>query len=269
MTIRLRDIWPIAVPEALKLHFARWNGESQPLEVWARDRAAWQLWQEYRPARNDFNRPFIFALAQFYHEPDVWLFGGVYRVLARHSDRYEVELDDEGKEFIGRLKLRLIYRERATRVKFENHYGALEVQEILREPFSGQSFPGYEDIDLSFEELETLVRNSRPDWRAPLASVKGVYLISDVITGKRYIGSAYGDQGVWSRWCEYVASGHGGNIELRALVSDPTLEYCRKAFRFALLEHRPAPTPDEVILAREAFWKRILLTRGEQGLNRN
>ncbi len=52
-------------------------------------------------------------------------------------------------------------------------------------------------------------------------------------------------------------------------MTDPTLEYCRKAFRFVLLEFRPAPTPDEVILAREAFWKRILLTRGDYGLNRN
>jgi hypothetical protein len=154
-------------------------------------------------------------------------------------------------------------------VKFENHYSSLEVQEILREPYSGRAFPGFEDIDLSFEELETLVRNSRPDWKAALTSIKGVYLISDVSTGKRYIGSAYGDQGIWSRWCAYVASGHGGNVELRALVSDPTLEYCRKAFRFALLESRPAPTPDELILAREAFWKRILLTRGIDGLNRN
>jgi hypothetical protein len=80
--------------------------------------------------------------------------------------------------------------------------------------------------------------------------VKGIYLISDVKTGKRYIGSAYGDQGIWSRWCDYVASGHGGNVELCALVSEPTLEYCRKSFGFALLEYRPSPTPDDVILAR-------------------
>jgi hypothetical protein len=58
-------------------------------------------------------------------------------------------------------------------------------------------------------------------------------------------------------------------VELRAIVNDPMLEYCRKAFRFALLESRPTPTPDDVILAREAFWKRVLLTRGDYGLNRN
>ena len=220
-------------------------------------------------ARDDFNRPLIFSLLQFYHEPDIWLFGGVFRVLQRHQDRYEVELTEDGVGFIGRLKLRSAYRERATRVKFENHYPDLEVQEVLREPYSGRSFPGFEDIDLSFEELETLVRNSRADWKAALSSVKGIYLISDTNTGKRYIGSAYGDEGIWSRWCSYVATGHGGNVELRALVSDPTLEYRRKVFRFALLECRPAPTPDELILAREGFWKRILLTRGDFGLNRN
>jgi hypothetical protein len=234
-----------------------------------RDKQEWQGWQEYRPKRDDFNRPLIFSLIQFYHEPDIWLFGGVFRVLRRHADRYEVELAGDGTGFLGRLKLRSSYRERATRVRFENHYPDLEVQEILREPYSGRSFPGFEDIDLSFEELEALVRNSRPDWKAALASIKGVYLISDTVSGKRYVGSAYGDQGVWSRWSDYIATGHGGNAELRALVSDPTLEYFRKSFRFALLESRPAPTPDAVILAREAFWKRILLSRGEHGLNRN
>ncbi|WP_296707396.1 GIY-YIG nuclease family protein [Rhodoblastus sp.] len=206
---------------------------------------------------------------QFYHEPDIWLFGGIYRVLERHSDRYEVELSDEGSAFIGRLKLRSSYRERATRVNFENHYQNLELQEIIREKYSGRSFPGFENIDLSFEELESLVQNNRTDWKAALASVKGVYLISDQTTGKRYVGSAYGGHGVWSRWSEYVNTGHGGNVELRALVKDPTLEYCRKAFRFALLETRPSPTPDDIIIGRETFWKNILLTRGEHGLNRN
>jgi hypothetical protein len=36
-------------------------------------------------------------------------------------------------------------------------------------------FPGYEDIDISFEEIETLVRNSRLDWKAALESVKSIY----------------------------------------------------------------------------------------------
>ena len=64
-------------------------------------------------------------------------------------------------------------------------------------------------------------------------------------------------------------NGPGGNVELRALVTTPDLNYCRANFRFALLEHRSFRTADEHILNRESFWKRLLLTRGDQGLNRN
>jgi hypothetical protein len=154
-------------------------------------------------------------------------------------------------------------------VNFENHYRELEVAEILRERYSGRAFPGFENIDVSFEELETVVTHGRPDWKAALSSVKGVYMISDTNTHKRYVGAAYGGEGIWSRWCSYVATGHGGNAELRELLSDPSLEYCRKSFRFALLESRPSLTSDVVILNREGFWKQILLSRGETGLNRN
>ena len=269
MTILLSDIWPIAEPEGFKAHFARWNGEHEPLEVWVRDRAEWQAWQEYWPGKNDFNRPLIFSLIRFYHEPDAWLFGGVFRVEERHADRYEVSLTDSGAGLIGRLKLRSHYRERTTRVKFENHYNSLEVREILPEPYTGRAFPGYADIDLSFEELQSLVRNGRPDWQAALSSVKGVYLISDVTTDKRYVGIAYGDGGIWSRWSEYAATGHGHVAELQKLVTDPTLSYCRKAFRFALLEHRSSATSKEVMENREGYWKRILMARGEYGLSRN
>ena len=77
MTILLRDIWPFPMPQNYKVHFARWNGTEQPLDVWTRDTGEWQAWQEYRPGHDDFNRPYIFSLMQFYHEPDIWLFGGI------------------------------------------------------------------------------------------------------------------------------------------------------------------------------------------------
>jgi hypothetical protein len=116
--------------------------------------------------------------------------------------------------------------------------------------------------------LETLIRNQRTDWRAALENMKGVYLITDTRSGSRYIGSAYGDLGIWSRWRQYVDTGHGGNVALTGLVRQRGLSYCREHFRIALLEQRTARTPDDVVIAREAFWKRVLLTRGKQGYNR-
>ncbi|WP_370931785.1 GIY-YIG nuclease family protein [Bartonella sp. DGB1] len=237
--------------------------------MWARSREDWQRWQEYRPVRNEFNRPLIFSLMRFHHETDIWLFGGVFKVLARPTGRYEVELTDLGKKFIGRLKLRLPYKGLGARVKMENYYPGFIVQEILREPYSGRSFCGYDEIDLSFEELEVLIKNDRPDWKTALGNVKGVYLITDINTGKRYVGSAYGDQGIWSRWSCYISTGHGGNKGMYDLINHAGLDYCRAYFRFSLLEQRLSNATDAKILERESYWKRILLSRGEQGLNRN
>ena len=137
MPILLKDVWPIEDLADYKIHFARYNQHSQPLDVWVRSKKEWQGWQEYRPKVNHFNRPLIFSLMQFYHETDTWLFGGVFRVLRCYPKRYKVELTDLGEEFIGRLKIRSSYKTRATRVNMEPRYNQFEVQEILREPYSG------------------------------------------------------------------------------------------------------------------------------------
>lgn len=265
----LRDVLRIENLTAHKVHFAKWNQQHEPLDVFTRDRQEWQGWQEYRPQRDEFNRPYIFSLAHFYHEPGTWLFGGIYEVTNRLADRYQVQLTSTATPFIGRLKLRSPYKHRQVRVNFEGQYDQFEVCEILPEPFAGRPFPGYEDIHLSFDEIAVLVRNNRMDWRAALENVKGVYLITDCKTGKRYVGSACGDSGIWSRWCAYATTGHGGNVELLRLFQDEGIEYFRAHLRYALLEHRDFRTADELILRREEFWKQLLLTRGQQGLNRN
>ncbi len=269
MTIRLTDIWPIPEPSLYKLHFARNNRIEQPLDVFVRSREEWQAWQEWRPKSNQFNRSYIFSVIDFYREPDIWLFGGVWEVLERLPDRYVVSLTEQGRDFIGRLKLHSPYRQRGTRVNFEKRLDEFTVSEILREEYSGIDFPGHDWIDIGFGELESLIRNDRPDWRGALENAKGVYLITDTHTGKLYVGSAYGDRGVWSRWREYSETGHGGNAELRKLLEDCTLDYCREYFRFSLLESLSARMADDTIIERESHWKRVLRSRGEFGLNKN
>jgi hypothetical protein len=267
--IYLRELISLKSLEDYKLHFARWNGNIEPLDGWTLDRTSWIKWQEYWPGKNDFNRPYIFSLMNFYTEPGTWMFGGIFEVIARHSNRYEVRLCDIASSFVGRLKIRYPYTDRATRVNFEKHFHQMEVGELLPKPFEGQAFPGYTCLDLSFSELEVIVRNRRSDWKQALELAKGIYLITDQSTGRRYVGSAYGDSGIWSRWSAYIESGHGGNVELKKLVPKSNLSYCREHFRIALLEHHTITVSDDTILARETFWKRVLLSRGSAGLNRN
>jgi hypothetical protein len=119
-------------------------------------------------------------------------------------------------------------------------------------------FTDYDGIDLSFEELETLVRDGREDWMGALTRVKGVYLVTDIQTGNRHVGCAFGKNSIWDRWCRYVSTGHGGDVDLRPLVDGLDFDNCRQALRFSLLEHRAMGTPDDTILVREAHWKRVL-----------
>ena len=284
MPIYLKDILPIENLGDYKIHFARYNQHSQPLDVWIRDKAGWKEWQEYRPEkRNEFNRPYIFSLMQFYHEHETWLFGGVFEVLKRYEDRYEVNQIKIGEEYIGRLKIRHQYTDRLARVRMEAHYEKFEVKEILPEPYTGRSFPGFEEIDIPFEELESIIRVDRADWKTALENLKGIYLLTftEGNTYKRYIGSAYGEDGIWSRWRSYIATLSGGNKGIKEMItelnltkdfdSEKLLEHFRKNCRFTLLEHRFADTSDDKILERESHWKDILRTREKEagGLNRN
>ena len=102
-----------------------------------------------------------------------------------------------------------------------------------------------------------------------MENTKGVYLITDTGNGKRYVGSAYGDTGIWSRWDSYVRSGHGGNDELVKVIKRSGMEYARKNFRFAMLESINMKTDDDVVIRREQHWKRVLLTQGDYGYNKN
>lgn len=273
MTILLPQVLPIAHPEQFKLHLACWNGSDQPLDVFVRDRNEWDGWNKWRGVRDDFSRDYILSLIDFYPEKDRWLFGGAYRVVSRkpvnNSRSYDIELLQDSQALIGRLKLELKRPGRAKAFNLEKYYRSLVVVEIAPAAYSGEAFPGYEQIDIGFPMLETIFAIQRPDWKTALAHVKGVYLITDRSNGKRYVGSAYGEIGIWSRWACYVQTCHGYNDELTRLIAASGKEYARENFKFALLEYRPMKTDDTAIIQREQYWKNVLLTRGQYGYNRN
>ena len=272
-SILLQKVCRIPDPENFKLHLACWNKRDQPLDVFVRDRGEWDKWNAWRGKRDDFSRPHIFSLIDYYPQKDTWLFGGIYRVLARKAvdkaHSYEIETVPEYEAFTGRLKITYKRPGRGRALNFENHYKKLVVAEILPVPYSGEVFSGYDKIDIAFPVLENLIKRERLDWKTALANAKGVYLITDVSNGKRYVGSAYGAAGIWSRWQCYAGTGHGYNDELTRLIKRNGLEYARKNFRFSLLEYCGMKTDDQTVITREQYWKQVLLSRGEFGYNKN
>jgi len=101
---------------------------------------------------------------------------------------------------------------------------------------------------------------SNTTWMNALSSVNGIYLIRDKSSGKLYVGSAYGEDGIYGRWLHYAHSGDGGNKELKGL--DPN------QFEFSILEIIPPTSSPEEVIHRENRWKEKLGTR-VFGLNAN
>lgn len=189
------------VPSESELHCAVWNGENHPIDVLARDWTEWTDWNRWRSSRDEFNRQFIFSLARDRHEQSLWLFGGVFEVLARRptpqAHSYDVTFrDDLMGAFTKRLWLRFERPGRTIRLNMETYLDQFTVDSLLPEPYAGEAFPGHDQINHSLAELKVVISQNRPDWRVALQHMKGVYVLHDRTTGEPYVGAAYGDIGI-------------------------------------------------------------------------
>lgn len=272
--IRLQDIMHIPEPGKYKLHLAcrdRSRSNVEPLDDFVDDANKWLGWNEWRhPKRNDWTRDYVLSFMEFYPRRDTWLFGGGFKVLQRHRDGYQLLPMPEFQKYVGRL-LVLFHRYQGMRGRgfnLENYLDELEATQILESRDAGEVYCGYDKICHDFRVLEHIFRSERADWKAALSDICAVYVIADKLNGKKYVGSAYGDGGLWHRWSCYMKTGHGSNDELVELINKKGIEYARRNFRFAILEVMAKSASDQEIRNRESHWKEALMTR-EHGYNRN
>lgn len=131
---------------------------------------------------------------------------GIARVI------YDLKEDPAFNELRGRLRVK--WKAARSWVQRKD----LEILEILP-PGRVRFFPGYQNVILTWKELKEITKNpaSHPDWVTALKFTAAIYRIVDLESGKTYIGSAYGKEGLWHRWCDYAKTGHGENKELIGL----------------------------------------------------
>lgn len=255
--------------ERFKIHCATgWN--PTPLEAFYA--GEFKKWQEYQNRQNFRCRQ---VLSLIHMGGEKWLFAGVFTIegVQRKSNEkkswYEYSTTEvPGLEHLtGRAIVSFRRTFRASYLKGDRYGQLLAVSEIRPERVSIGEFPGFNRVCLSLHVLRTIIRQDLAGWKTALSNVAGVYLIADVETGKQYIGSAYGNNGLWQRWCAYEDSGHGGNKELRDLLNVKGSEYS-KNFQFTILEVVDVNASQEYVTGRESHWKDALLTR-KFGYNSN
>ena len=120
-------------------------------------------------------------------------------------------------------------------------------------------FPGFRVFTCLVDDVPSLPHG----WQQVLRSVKGVYLLVDIESGHRYVGSAKGADSFLGRWMDYANGGDGGDVALKAAARPGP-----RSYQVSVLEVVDVNVPDDTIERVESYWKDKLQTR-RFGLNRN
>ena len=273
--IMLNDLLHFDAAEVpnVRVKFNISNGYDDPLDLYKTNpdevNVTWFLWHDDRRYFNVGQT----AICLLKLRGDQWLLTTIKKItrLLDVTDGVGYDADEvrEYEQYFGRLVVEYHNPCRTMGREYENVMDELEVVQILNEQYTGNEFPGYENVRLSYPLLKNIVDRQLPGWVDALRNQKAVYLITDTKTGKMYVGSATSQTGMLlQRWSSYAADGHGGNIELRELVKQQGLDYVKENFQYSILENYNARMDDGYILKRESWWKETLCTR-THGYNKN
>lgn len=273
--IMLNDLLRFDTTEVpnVRVKFNIYNGYDDPLDLYKTNpdevNVTWFLWHDDRRYFNVGQT----AICLLKLRGDQWLLTTIKKItrLLDVTDGVGYDADEvkEYEQYFGRLVVEYHNPCRTMGRKYENVMDELEVVQILNEQYTGNEFPGYENVRLSYPLLKNIVDRQLPGWVDALRNQKAVYLITDTKTGKMYVGSATSQTGMLlQRWSSYAADGHGGNVELRELVKQQGFDYVKENFQYSILENYNARMDDGYILKRESWWKETLCTR-THGYNKN
>jgi GIY-YIG catalytic domain len=166
---------------------------------------------------------------------------------------YDLTLSDKLADYRGRLVIDWGPGKRSwVQLGTNKDKRVVEIHRRVGEP----PFPGFLDFHVKLTQLKQVPSS----WRITLSAVRGIYLLTNIDTGKQYVGSAQGNAGFWGRWEEYLASGHGGNQRMQDLP--------RADYEVSVLEVASSSADVDALIKMECRWKEKLFSR-KFGLNAN
>lgn len=273
--IKLNDLLNLSNEElkTVKVRFNQSNGIENPMDLYLKNpeivNNQWFLWR----TKSKLFKVGEIAICLLKLSSDTWLLTTIKKITEDldvcDSINYKAEELEKYNKFYGRVILKY-HKTVQTQVMYLGTVkDELEVLEILPTIFDGDEFAGYDKVSLSYSQLEAIIKLKKQTWIGALENQKAVYLQTDKVTGKLYVGSATSDQGMLlSRWKNYIENGHGGNVGLKELVREKGLDYIKKNFQYTIIENFNAKVDDHYVLERESYWKEVLRSR-EFGYNKN
>ena len=267
--ILLNDLLNFEDISRVKVRFnLMFKGNWNPIEIFKNAEASTLLGGQYwnYSKKKSFKEGQITVGFLRLNDDDLWLLfhvGKVTKDLNKYNGvGYDYESLPEYEKYIGRLIVKFQNKSQTMVRLASSEIDECEVAQLLPDTFDNDIFPGYDSVRLSWSEMSRVIR--KESWKTALENQKGVYLITDKSNGKMYVGSAYGENMILGRWRSYIATGHGGNVELKKV----TTQHIKQNFEYSILDIFKSSTDDKIILARESWWKLVLQTR-EFGYNQN
>lgn len=280
-TLTFTDLLVFAGLEPAKVKILRHGetdkGARSPFSLWVLSHEdgdkrfeAYQTYQKKGDTR--LNRPHIASFVVSPHQESIFV--GIYEnrgslgtppegtvcpvknhCLTENHQQYDLRRTNYLESYIGRL---VIDWGKATRNWSHNAEKQEKPILYIKKTVESETFPGFEEFKWLTNELDR-VPNS---WKEVLKNSQGVYLLTCLDTGKRYVGSASGEEKFWGRWQSYFSTGHGGNKRMKA--------HKTSGYQVCVLEVAASGDSVERIIERENNWKEKLLTRhSDFGLNEN
>lgn len=268
--IKLNDILKIDDLSVVKIRFnlmfaQNWN----PIELFKNGDISTMLEGQYwNYSKNKSYKmgQITIGLVKIKPNEDNWLLFHIGRVTKDLNKLNGVGYDyqdlPEYEKYFGRLVVKFKNKAQTMIRNAESVIDECYVSQILPDTFDNDLFPGYEKVNITWEEMKRVVL--KESWKTALQNQKGVYLITDTSNGKMYVGSAYGENMILGRWATYVQNGNGGNLGLKKL----TFDHIKKFFKYSILDIYKSTTDDQVIINRETWWKEVLQSRN-YGYNEN
>jgi hypothetical protein len=264
--ILLNDILKLDNLENVKIRFNIANNSGNPLYIFKTNRQQLYIWQYWNYSKKKSFAEGNITIGFIRIEGNKWLLFDISRVTKDlqlfDAVGYEYEKINEYEKFCGRVIIEFKNSSQNLVRRANSVINDCKILQILDSTFDNDIFSGYENVNISWKELKTVI--NKDTWKTALSNQKGVYLITDNSNGKMYVGSAYGSNMLHGRWSNYVGNGHGGNEELKKIP----FEHIQNHFQYSILDIFKSTIDDGTIINREAWWKETLLTR-KFGYNRN
>ena len=286
--IRFIDFIKPPDPEKTKVKFNMFctdteGGVGPALDLLLEGHPSWRgmnAWKTKHPNNNLNHADYLIALAQYYpYGSQYFIFGGLFKVEKMEPEvfdtvGYNLTLMDEYSEYIKRLIIKI--EKPIGRDVYSRRYGNIqeqlnpEIYELAPSTKLGH-FPGYQNVSIGHKDMQYIINEEEPSWKAALSNVKGVYVITDIEAGKLYIGSASGNaEGIWQRWAAYASLNNltGGNKEFVQILEKKGSDYITQNFKYSIIEIFDTKTKQETVAERENYWKNVFGTK-KHGMNYN